>query len=69
MPRQLLRSQLEKDHSMIETRHLKSENKCSEFDLILFFILLSKRKALYKQNFLELFSNKDLKTLHQQLNH
>ena len=29
---------------------------------------LSKHKALCKQNFLEHFSNKDLKTLHRQLN-
>ena len=41
--------------------------KCSEFNLILLYIFLSKRKTLYKQNFLEHFSNKDLRTLHWQL--
>ena len=40
---------------------------CSKFNLISFFIFISKYKALYEQNFIEHFSNKDLKTLHRQL--
>ena len=39
--------------------------KCSEFNLVSLFTFLSKHKALCKQNFLEHFSNKDLKTLHR----
>ena len=33
-------------------------NKCSKFNLIVLFIFLSKHKTLYKENFLENFSNK-----------
>ena len=39
-----------------------------EFNSISLFIFLSKHKAFCKQNFLEHFSNKDLKNLHRQLN-
>ena len=34
-----------------------NSTKCSELNLISLFILLSKQKSLYKQNFLEYFSN------------
>ena len=44
-----------------------SKLKHSKFNLISFFIFISKHKALHEQNFLEHFSNKDLKTLHRQL--
>ena len=47
---------------------LASLSKCSEFNLILLSLLLLKHKTLYKHNFLEYFSKKDLKSLHRLLN-
>ena len=48
---------------------LPCSNKCSEFNLISLFIFLSKHKTFYEQNFLiYTFSNKDLITLHRELN-
>ena len=45
------------------------QNKCSKFNVNSVFVFLSKHKTLCKLNFLEHFSNKDLKTLLRQLNH